>query len=421
MASFRFIHCADLHIDSPLRGLEADPDAPVDRIRNATRDAFTALVSYAIASRVDFVLAAGDLYDGEWQDWRTGQFLVRQVSRLTNAGIPFIAIRGNHDAQSVITRQLRLPDGAHQLSAERPETFSLAGLDVLIHGQSFPTAAVRQDLTKHYPPPAEGKFNIGLLHTNVSGQPGHENYAPSNLSDLRNHGYQYWALGHVHTRTTLAQDPWIIYPGNLQGRHARETGPRGAMLVTVTNGVIAEPPQFLPFDTVRWDRLEVDVSAANDADAALAIARGALTDAMQAAGDRLLAARVLFTGVTPACAELSRNPGDIREKLRAEAQILGGLDNIWIESVAISVTAPKARNDSLDLLSSEIASLDVADLGAPTARYAKELLDRLPGLRDEIRQLDDQHPVLLAESDAAPPPALLERARNLLLARLADN
>ncbi|HEY4041407.1 MAG TPA: metallophosphoesterase, partial [Rhodopila sp.] len=158
MASFRFIHCADLHIDSPLRGLEADPDAPVGRIRSATRDAFVDLVDYAIDNQVDFVVAAGDLYDGDWPDWRTGQFLVRQVGRLSKSQIPFIAIRGNHDAQSVITRQLRLPDGARQLSAAAAETYCLDRFDVRIHGQSFPTAAVKEDMTKHYPAGDDGKF-----------------------------------------------------------------------------------------------------------------------------------------------------------------------------------------------------------------------------------------------------------------------
>ena len=126
MATFRFLHCADLHLDSPLRGLEADPDAPVDKIRGATREALQNLVNFAIEQHVDFVVAAGDLYDGDWQDWRTGHFLTGEITRLTNAGIPFIAIRGNHDAESVITRRLRMPnDRARLLDHRRPETYRL--------------------------------------------------------------------------------------------------------------------------------------------------------------------------------------------------------------------------------------------------------------------------------------------------------
>ncbi len=418
MASFRFIHCADLHIDSPLRGLEADPDAPVDRIRGATRDAFTALVSYAIGNQVDFVVAAGDLYDGEWQDWRTGQFLVQEVGRLSRAGIPFIAIRGNHDAQSIITRQLRLPAPARQLDAARAETWRLPHLDVVVHGQSFATAAVRDDLTKAYPVPETGQFNIGVLHTNVNSLPGHENYAPSNLIDLQNHGYAYWALGHVHTRRVLSDTPWIIYPGNLQGRHVRETGPKGAMLVSVTDQAVTGPPAFLSFDTVRWDQVQVDVSTAADEDAVLALARARLTDALGRAEGRLLAVRVVLTGATPACAALSRDPGAIREKLRAEALALAGPDGIWIEGIAISVTPPRARRPLPGLLASEIENLPLTGFGADAAKYSKDLLDRGSGLREA---LGGQHPAVATAATGEIPPDVLERARNLLLARLAED
>src|SRR5580658_6390867 len=162
MTTFRVLHCADLHLDSPLRGLESDPDAPVEKIRGATRAALVNLVDYAIERRVDFVIAAGDLYDGDWQDWRTGLFLTGQIARLANANIPFIAIRGNHDAESVITRRLQLPG---LLSHTRPETHRLANLPVSIHGQSFPTRSVTENLARSYPDPDPDRFNIGLLHS----------------------------------------------------------------------------------------------------------------------------------------------------------------------------------------------------------------------------------------------------------------
>jgi DNA repair protein SbcD/Mre11 len=420
MASFRFIHCADLHIDSPLRGLESDPDAPAARIRGATRDAFSALVDYALDNQVDFVVAAGDLYDGEWQDWRTGQFLARQVARLSDAAIPFIAIRGNHDAQSLISRELRLPAPARELSHRRPETVRLDHLGVAIHGQSFANAAVREDLRAAYPAPVDGWFNIGVLHTNVDGRPGHENYAPSALADLRAQGYHYWALGHVHTRAVLSRDPCVIYPGNPQGRHARETGPRGAYLVTVADNRIVADPEFVPFDTVRWDLLDVDVTGAPDLDAVLITVRDRLANALAAADGRLLAARIRLTGSTPASAVLHHSPLDVRERIRAEAQILAGLDAVWIEGVSINVTSPQQPDESLDLLASEILHLDAGDLGDDAAQYLKEMLNRLPGLRDELRDLDATQPVLTIDAAGTLPPDLLERARNLLLAHVRE-
>jgi exonuclease SbcD len=418
MASFRFLHCADLHIDSPLRGLEADPDAPVSCIRSATRDAFTALVNYAVTQEIDFVLAAGDLYDGDWQDWRTGQFLVREVGRLSRGGIPFIAISGNHDARSVITRQLRLSEPAYQMQASKAETWSLPDLDVAIHGQSFATPAVLEDLTKNYPPPRPGSFNIGLLHTNVNGQLGHENYAPSNLIDLRNHGYAYWALGHVHSRAILSDDPWIVYPGNLQGRHVRETGARGAMLITVRDGRVSESPAFLPFDTVRWDQVRVDLTGVADEDAALALVRRTLTEALNAADGRLLAARIVLTGATAAYATLARDIGATREKLRAEALALAGPERIWIEGVAVNLAPPRSRGALPDILASAIGRLDAADLGPSTKKYCRDLLDRASGVRDS---LNPDNLAVLAAANEELPPELLERARNLLLARLAQD
>jgi len=415
MPSFRFIHCADLHIDSPLRGLEADPDAPAARIRGATRAAFVALIDYALEQRVDFVIAAGDLYDGEWQDWRTGRFLVRQVARLSAAGIPFIAIRGNHDAQSLISRELRLQPPARELSHRRPETVSFAELGVAIHGQGFATPAVSDDLRAAYPTPAPGMFNIGVLHTNVDDRPGHGNYAPCALRDLRAHGYDYWALGHIHTRAELSPDPWVIYPGNLQGRTVRETGQHGAYVVTVTDGRIQQAPQFVPFDTVRWAVLDVDAGGAPTPDSVLDSVRDAVARAVSDAGDRLLAARIRLTGSTPAAAALSRNPGDLRERLRGE---IAGPDQVWIESIVVAVTPPGRPDEATDLLTDEIERLDPTGMDEAAASYVKDMLNRLPGLRDELARLDPDHPVLSLEQGGKLPADLLERARALLLARV---
>ena len=192
MRSFRFLHCADLHLDSPLRGLEADPDAPADTIRGATREAFKNLVDHVLTERLDFMIAAGDLYDGDWQDWRTGQFLIGQIARLANAGIPFIAIRGNHDAESQITRRLRMPgDSARWLDAARPESARLPHLPVSIHGQSFANRAIPENLALAYPAPDPGRFNIGLLHSSVAGSAVHATYAPCDAEQLRAHAGCY--------------------------------------------------------------------------------------------------------------------------------------------------------------------------------------------------------------------------------------
>lgn len=228
---FHFLHAADIHLDSPLQGLERYPDAPVEAVRAAPRRAFEALVELAIEERVAFVLLAGDLYDGDWKDYNTGLFFVAQMRRLAEAGIPVQLVSGNHDAASQITKRLSLPPNVKHFSSGRPETLELADYDVAIHGQSFAGRRVSEDLAAGFPPGDRGRFEIGLLHTSLDGRPGHADYAPCTVDGLRSKDYAYWALGHVHQREEVVRgDPWIVFPGNLQGRHARETGGKGASL-----------------------------------------------------------------------------------------------------------------------------------------------------------------------------------------------
>jgi predicted phosphodiesterase len=421
MATFRFMHCADLHLDSPLRGLEANPDAPAERIRSATRHAMLNLVEFVLRERLDFVVAAGDLYDGDWQDWRTGQFLVTQIARLAAAGIPFVAIRGNHDAESVITRRLRMPhELAHLLSTRSPETIRLAGLPVSIHGQSFATRAVTTNLAKEYPPPDSDRFNIGLLHTSVDGREGHDNYAPCSVEQLQGQGYHYWALGHVHRREILLQDPWIVFPGNLQGRHIREDGPKGATLVTVIDDRVAKVEPIV-LDEVRWTTVRVDVPADADEDAALALTRAHLLAAREAAGGRLLVARIALSGACEAHAAFSLDVHGAREKLRTEAMAIAGPDEIWTEKITLAtrpVPVPAGFRNLEDATGRLVRALEMigpADLADALSSYAGKLLGQASWPRQE---LDAAHPAMqVARSEV--PADLVERARDLLLARIA--
>ena len=221
----KFIHAADIHLDSPLVGLSAYPDAPAERLRTATREAFERLVTRAIDEQVDFMVIAGDLYDGDWKDYHTGLFFVRQMGRLRQAGIPVYLLYGNHDAESEVTRSLQLPDNVQVFSARRAETFRLDTLQVALHGQSFKLAATTDNLVPSYPAPVPGWLNIGVLHTALEGNAQHASYAPCSQAELHAKGYQYWALGHVHAYWVAQGDVTIAYPGNLQGRSIRETGP----------------------------------------------------------------------------------------------------------------------------------------------------------------------------------------------------
>ncbi|HVC60177.1 MAG TPA: DNA repair exonuclease [Acetobacteraceae bacterium] len=424
MNSFRFLHAADLHIDSPLRGLEADPDAPADRIRTATRAAYTNLVDLALHEQVAFVLIAGDLFDGEWQDWRTGQFFAQETARLTRAGIRVFCIRGNHDAASVVTGRLVLPDGARMLRTDQPESIRLAELNVVIHGQSFASRNVPDDFVSGYPSPVAGLLNIGVLHTSAApGDRGpHPKYAPCTVGQLVGHGYNYWALGHVHAREVLADSPcWIVFPGNIQGRDIGETGPKGATLVTVQDGQIVDVAHR-DLDVVRWALLPVDLASAVTEDDALAAVRADLDTALDAAGDRLLAVRIVLQGATAAHPALVRDLGATRDKLHAEAAGCAGAGTIWLESVevrtrpALDLAAMRARSDAVGLLVRELDNATSAHFAAEVQTYCATLLNRARLLRET---LGDDHPAVQAAGGSLSPD-LLESARNLLLARLAE-
>ena len=335
---FRFIHAADPHLDSPLQGLEAHEGAPAELLRGATRRAFENLVNFAIDERVDFVVIAGDIYDGDWKDYSTGLFFRGQMVRLCDKGIPVYLIAGNHDAASVISKKLSLPANVHVFSTRTVESLDVPGHPVVIHGRGFPNRAVPENLVKDYPAAVQDKFNVGLLHTSLTGRPGHDPYSPCSEADLREKGYGYWALGHIHQPEVVSKDPWIVFAGNCQGRHARETGPRGCRLVTVDDSLSVQSVDWQTLDVVRWQELTVDLSGVENDSEALRRVGEAMDNAVIAAEGRLVAARIVITGTTSLHGSLHRDVQRWRAELLAKAQDQGA-EAIWIERIEVS-TAP---------------------------------------------------------------------------------
>lgn len=330
---FKFLHCADLHLDSPLRGLSARPDAPVDDIRSATRRALENLVNVCIQENIRFVVIAGDVYDGDWQDYNTGLFFNACMARLNDANIPVYLISGNHDAASNITRRLVPPPNVKQFSVKRPETCIMEELKVAIHGQGFKNREVLENLLPLYPDPLSGYLNIGILHTSVQGQVGHEPYAPCRVNELEQKGYDYWALGHVHQRQVLKEGPYIVYPGNIQGRHIRETGNKGCTIVTVNNGVISSVVHQ-DLDVLRWAMCSVDLTGVStDLDYVNRIV-SALETCVENNPGYPLAVRVLLRGQTDLHGRLISDPGQYRMEIENAINMMLSAQ-VWIEKVKV--------------------------------------------------------------------------------------
>lgn len=392
----KFIHAADIHLDSPLTGLSAYADAPTELLRTATREAFSNLVRAAVDEQVDFVIIAGDLYDGNWKDYNTGVFFAREMGRLSAAGIPAFIVYGNHDAENEMTKRLSLPPNVIAFGSHHAHTHRIESLKVALHGQSFRQAATTDNLAVTYPAPLAGWFNIGVLHTALAGYAAHASYAPCTLAELVAKGYDYWALGHVHEFAVLHTDPWVVFPGNLQGRHVRECGARGAVIVTVEDGHITALERLFS-DVLRWQRLEVDVSAAADLAAAVQCVAGALGHLIESQiSDRPVALRVTLCGRSGAHGDLFGNEARLRAEVVAIAAALGG-GRVWIEKVRVETTAP------LDAAAVRARGDAIADLQA-LLDHAPADQDLIAGLTDELRQLADRAPhelaALLPELDA---------------------
>jgi DNA repair exonuclease SbcCD nuclease subunit len=378
--NFRFLHAADLHLGSPFLGLAQKDDEVAMRFARASRSAFEDLVTKALEVGVSFVVIAGDVFDGDWKDASIALFLNRQLARLSNRGIPTFFLRGNHDAESLVTKSLTWPDNVFEFSTRRPETHRLEDLRVALHGRGFPHREVLENYAVDYPEPVAGWFNIGVLHT-ACGRAGHENYAPCTVADLAARGYDYWALGHVHAFEIVSRDPWIVYPGNLQGRSIRECGEKGAVIVEVADGVVSEVRRVVT-DGARWAEVFVDASAHDDETTLLRAVETELRPHAAAAAGRLLAVRVVLTGTTKLHPRFIADRDRLRDEVEAAAQRCG--EDIWLERLRIDTTEPQrpahdAALTEIDLAAALQKCEEDAALRARVADLVRTVRDKLPG------------------------------------------
>ncbi|MBZ9672520.1 exonuclease SbcCD subunit D [Mesorhizobium sp. ES1-3] len=333
---FRFVHTADIHLDSPLRSLAMRNATLAELVGDASRQAFVAIVDLCLTERVHALVIAGDLYDGDQTSMKTARFLASQMARLHQAGIRVYMIRGNHDAMSRITKQLILPDtvttfGGRCQSLIQPGD----GIDVAFHGLSFASPKASESLLPKYAAPQEGAANIGIMHTSLAGSPGHDVYAPCSVADLHGQGFDYWALGHIHVRQVYSGASTLVMPGIPQGRDINEAGEKSVTLVTVRDDRSVEIEERLT-SVAQFERVSLDLTGVSEWSEAISRIRAGLEQSREGARSRYLVARLRLVGTSALSWSLMRD----RDLAVAEAeQAAEQVGDTWVEKLELHLSA----------------------------------------------------------------------------------
>jgi DNA repair exonuclease SbcCD nuclease subunit len=289
-------------------------------------------------------------------------------------------------------------------------------LAVAIHGRSFGTQHVDENLAAGFAPAERGIFNIGLLHTSLDGREGHAVYAPCSADDLRSKGYQYWALGHIHKQEFVSEDPWIVFPGCIQGRHIREAGAKGCVLVTVEDGAVSAV-ETCPLDVMRWIECSVDLTDTAETREVFERARMSIKNHSASADGRPIAMRIRFEGATSISDELSAFPERFDQQIKAIGAEIAG-DALWIERVENS-TVGKLDLESRLSDDSAFGKLLQDILATPHSP------DEIVGLKDVIADLRQKIPSeafgadsILNLDECQTVDRLVDEAKHMLVGRL---
>lgn len=410
--AFSFVHTADIHLDSPLKSLALrDPDL-AELIGSASRTAFRRIINLCLEEKVDALLIAGDLYDGAQTSMKTARFLAQELGRLHDAEIEAFIIRGNHDAESKITRELVLPDNVHLFSGRTGvEARQWNGQSVAIHGVSFRHKHAPDSLLSTYKPPVSGAFNIGMMHTSLGGTEGHDLYAPCSLSDLQDHGFDYWALGHIHQRSEFTNPTTtVVMPGIPQGRDIGEAGEKSVTLVKVDDlGKVTLNPRNV--SVAQFERVEIECDGLEEWPVLVQNLRRALATERQNSPCEHLILRPRIVGDTPLAWRLKRDADLLLAEAQAASDAIGTL---WVDKLEIDVTgghsAPGALGELAALLDGELLDASDPAIVAELNQLQKNLPRDLRGFLGDTEA--DQHAAL---SD------LIEAGASDVLARLVHD
>jgi exonuclease SbcD len=266
MKPITFLHVADLHLDSPYVGLKHLPESLLNRVQESTFVSLQRIIDLAIKEKVDFIIIAGDLFDSEQRSLRAQIRLRDQLLRLKREEIQAFIIHGNHDPLKGNWVQLDWPTNVH-FYADKIEVkpYIKEGKHIAnLYGFSYLDKAVTENMAIQYEKGPEDGYHIAILHGTLSSNKDHNPYAPFLLTDLKDKGFDYWALGHIHQKQILQSEPPIIYPGNIQGRHRKETGEKGCYFVKMNE--IGKSYSFVETCDILWQHLQISASDINTID-----------------------------------------------------------------------------------------------------------------------------------------------------------
>ena len=334
MQEFKFLHCADLHIDSPFKGLSDVNTALRDILYESTFRSFLNIIDFAINERVDCVLISGDIYDGADKSLRAQLRFRDGLQKLADADIPTFVIHGNHDPLDSWSATLKWPDAVTIFGGEKVENYPLlkdGKIIARIYGISYPTRDVYKNLALEFECIDENIPSIALLHTNVGQNTGHEAYAPASIEDITSRRMNYWALGHVHNHQILQHEhPAIVYPGNSQARNPREIGEKGCCLVTLSNGGECNI-DFVPTDIVRYKTDNLDISGIVDINDLIEAIKRKCEEIAEQMDKRHAIIRLILTGRTNIHSELHKE-NSIEDLVTSIREHFEGIEPIiWLE------------------------------------------------------------------------------------------
>jgi exonuclease SbcD len=331
----RFVHAADLHLDTPFTGLSQLPSAIRQQIKESTFVAFDNLVELCLDENVDFLILSGDTYDAADRSLRAQLYLRDGLTRLSQEGISTFIVHGNHDPLDGYRAHLDWPEGVTFFSSvvEGVPFFKEGKELARIFGISYSTGSISDNLSLQFKTEGIMPYTIAILHTNVGQTATHGNYAPCSIQDLTKGEVDYWALGHIHLRQVLrAAQPAIVYPGNIQGRSWKETGAKGCYIVEVDERRTAQL-SFRPLDVIRWTEKKIDISSCTSEQALLSRVEQEVEQLLYDSERRSVIARLELVGDSPLFSTLSKHSilEDLLDYVRREQSPF-----VWIQSIRFS-------------------------------------------------------------------------------------